>query len=251
MKKISVLTSAILLFSLHIHGMDDIAIVPQQTGTVISYQTQELKRPLFSLYKCGTCNTKASQKCASCQGVYYCSTECQQKDWRRHKKECKKIASAHVGNLTQIENFMQEEAKASEGSEEAAVKATQWLYRLSIRLDQDRSCSTDKSTESASSTVRLRNNHLIQKIIPTKKSPIQDKKDKLEALSWVRDLTNNNKLVSPEGIKRFGLGIFLEHFGGPSESNIIPEALWKEKRLAVLDELEKELNKQEIMESNG
>lgn len=27
--------------------------------------------------------------CAGCQEVFYCSRTCQQKDWRRHKPECK------------------------------------------------------------------------------------------------------------------------------------------------------------------
>ncbi len=31
--------------------------------------------------------------CSACKSVYYCSRECQKSDWKRHKKECKKIES--------------------------------------------------------------------------------------------------------------------------------------------------------------
>jgi hypothetical protein len=33
------------------------------------------------------------QYCSSCRGVKYCNSECQKKDWKRHKKECKTLAA--------------------------------------------------------------------------------------------------------------------------------------------------------------
>jgi hypothetical protein len=32
-------------------------------------------------------------KCGSCKSVYYCSTECQKKNWEKHKLICKKKTS--------------------------------------------------------------------------------------------------------------------------------------------------------------
>jgi hypothetical protein len=29
--------------------------------------------------------------CAGCMGVRYCSRDCQQADWRRHKKMCRRL----------------------------------------------------------------------------------------------------------------------------------------------------------------
>jgi hypothetical protein len=37
---------------------------------------------------CYLCNADARDKCGSCGLVYYCSRECQKKDWATHKKEC-------------------------------------------------------------------------------------------------------------------------------------------------------------------
>lgn len=39
---------------------------------------------------CAVCNVKASQKCAGCNLIFYCSREHQIFDWKNgHKKKCK------------------------------------------------------------------------------------------------------------------------------------------------------------------
>ena len=45
---------------------------------------------------CRACEKKEDEgvklsKCSSCKNVYYCSTECQKKHWKHHKRVCKKI----------------------------------------------------------------------------------------------------------------------------------------------------------------
>ncbi|XP_030372455.1 zinc finger MYND domain-containing protein 10 homolog [Scaptodrosophila lebanonensis] len=39
-------------------------------------------------HKCATCKDKAAKKCATCKQVYYCSRNCQLKDWPQHKEAC-------------------------------------------------------------------------------------------------------------------------------------------------------------------
>ena len=42
-------------------------------------------------HRCPVCNRPASSRCAKCQAVWYCSSECQRKDWfLGHKSVCKK-----------------------------------------------------------------------------------------------------------------------------------------------------------------
>lgn len=37
---------------------------------------------------CAVCNVKSSLRCARCNKVYYCNTEHQRQDWRKHRSEC-------------------------------------------------------------------------------------------------------------------------------------------------------------------
>lgn len=39
---------------------------------------------------CGQCGIDAIQKCSDCEQVYYCTRECQVKNWPRHKTICRK-----------------------------------------------------------------------------------------------------------------------------------------------------------------
>ena len=40
-------------------------------------------------YKCIICGNPTTKRCSICHGVYYCSLECQRRDWEKfHNKEC-------------------------------------------------------------------------------------------------------------------------------------------------------------------
>ena len=42
---------------------------------------------------CAKCQAVCKHKCQKCEGIYYCSIECQKADWPRHKKYCGEQAS--------------------------------------------------------------------------------------------------------------------------------------------------------------
>jgi tetratricopeptide (TPR) repeat protein len=49
------------------------------------------RRDIQDKHHCAYCNNMSEQKlkrCARCKDVYYCSTECQKKDWKDHKPKC-------------------------------------------------------------------------------------------------------------------------------------------------------------------
>ncbi|XP_023953368.1 egl nine homolog 1 [Bicyclus anynana] len=40
------------------------------------------------LASCAVCNQQTHRRCARCLNIYYCNTEHQRQDWKRHKSEC-------------------------------------------------------------------------------------------------------------------------------------------------------------------
>jgi len=55
-----------------------------------------------SLY-CNYCKQKAKVKCGNCQSVFYCSLECQKKDWQKHKENCLDI------NMNEVVEFIKDD----------------------------------------------------------------------------------------------------------------------------------------------
>lgn len=52
---------------------------------------------------CATCQKTGSssqplKKCAKCHETTYCSRDCQKADWKRHKKDCARLASANAAD---------------------------------------------------------------------------------------------------------------------------------------------------------
>jgi len=41
---------------------------------------------------CVVCHAEAEQRCSRCHSEWYCSRQCQVKDWKRHKSMCTVIA---------------------------------------------------------------------------------------------------------------------------------------------------------------
>ena len=88
---------------------------------------------------CAKCGTKAAKKCSGCKIARYCSTTCQQSDWKEHKLLCRnvydRVALIVSPGLTTAEvDAMLEKCKADAEAEiEAAVVAN--LQRLGNETD--------------------------------------------------------------------------------------------------------------------
>jgi hypothetical protein len=58
--------------------------IPQRNQPTFSYVSRIQK-------KCWTCLGISAEllRCSACKKTYYCSIECQRKDWKKHKPRCK------------------------------------------------------------------------------------------------------------------------------------------------------------------
>ena len=46
--------------------------------------------------KCADCGDPAKLRCSKCKSSWYCTRECQLKNWKEHKKMCKMLAEMHA-----------------------------------------------------------------------------------------------------------------------------------------------------------
>eukprot|EP01006_Ploeotia_vitrea_P064014 TRINITY_DN86736_c0_g1_i1.p1 TRINITY_DN86736_c0_g1~~TRINITY_DN86736_c0_g1_i1.p1 ORF type:complete len:467 (+),score=64.41 TRINITY_DN86736_c0_g1_i1:3-1403(+) len=69
-------------------------IVPPKPPKSKIKQANELQQELKAQRSCETCGaTKKLSSCGGCKAVSYCSSECQRKNWKQHKKLCKQSAA--------------------------------------------------------------------------------------------------------------------------------------------------------------
>ena len=68
-------------------------------------KTHEKEKPLVEkektcvtpeVVKCQDCGKDGAKKCGACGEVYYCSRECQKRDWKKHRDACQRIQAAQV-----------------------------------------------------------------------------------------------------------------------------------------------------------
>lgn len=69
--------------------------------------------------KCASCGEPATQRCSKCKSVWYCSRECQLKDWKAHKEMCKMLTE-----VRKDEDKREDEIKAMNKEKAATAQKT-------------------------------------------------------------------------------------------------------------------------------
>lgn len=89
--------------------------VPPPTHSVASHSSPRL-HPLTATV-CAHCNAEAKTYCRACSQQSYCSKECQEKDWKKHKKLCKKLQAMHRAQPTPQQSQQSEDGVAAGSGE--------------------------------------------------------------------------------------------------------------------------------------
>lgn len=72
---------------------------------------------------CAVCNEETQRRCGRCLHVYYCNTEHQRQDWRRHRNECvPKLVTDNSGERSTLGK--EDTKKEKESSNEAMQKSS-------------------------------------------------------------------------------------------------------------------------------
>ncbi|KZV69536.1 hypothetical protein PENSPDRAFT_479157 [Peniophora sp. CONT] len=75
------------------HASQDVAKTLDEEGDAAAHRLKNVKMP--KSYNCEKCSAFCKpRKCAKCQKVVYCSSECQKADWPAHKLVCKDLANS-------------------------------------------------------------------------------------------------------------------------------------------------------------
>ncbi|CRG93651.1 MYND finger protein, putative [Plasmodium gallinaceum] len=73
------------LLILKIHNIN-ILILEYQNASI--KRNEKKKTTTEEYYICNNCKENAELQCSQCKRIYYCSKECQMKDWFNHREEC-------------------------------------------------------------------------------------------------------------------------------------------------------------------
>lgn len=249
MQKIAI---SLLIAVVHIHAMEHNPNVRvEQHGNISSYQLDSVPVPQIRPGECEQCGKNASSRCSACRLAYYCSSVCQKLDWISvHKSVCEEMKQADHGDIAHMRNVFS--AYLQKGLEtldkKYAKRALAWHLRTIIRMRQDIACSTDLSTSGGMGKVTFEHGMQIQELIKKNvctKQELQDMNTDLtkNAIAWVDKRTQDGTLVPPYGIRRYGMGAFMNAQMN-AEKEFLPQDQWQQKRAEVLSRYKQELQQQ-------
>lgn len=237
------------LVAFQIYAAETPTIVRETEANLTRVRLAPRELPEIKIQECMGCGKDASQKCSTCKLTFYCSQDCQKGHTGNHKTGCKQLARAHQGDIeTMRRAFGAYIAKAMKSSDKQFVDpALAWHLRTIVRLRQDMACSKDRSTQASIGHVQMEHGQLLLALAGQKvctQEELESREALKGAVAWVRQITEEDQLVDPFGIRRYGMKVFINPELNKDEE-FVPEDEWREKRLGVLETYEQALQEQE------
>lgn len=101
---------------------------------------------------CAVCNTQTNRRCARCLHVYYCSTEHQRQDWKRHKTECAPKKPKQVSKKGTI--CANSCSKSDNPEEKKALNIEQGSATRHVTIEEGSASETRRSKKSSKKSAK-------------------------------------------------------------------------------------------------
>jgi|SRR5579872_1818827 len=244
--KIKLCVFACLALSYLSHAMQDnpnVVLTTTRGGLGRHYTIKPAQIPQIIIEQCAQCSNKAAQRCSGCQVVYYCSPSCQTAHWEAHKKSCQKFQS-NIEYLRKAFSTFVDKALET-GQQKYIEQAMIFHLQTLMRATQDKACAHDEtiSIDSIAYKDLQQFDTLVERSITNRETLTALRNQTMPtAFAKVRQLTTENKLVAPYGVRRYGMQAFLAAKRAPDE--FIPEEEWQEKRLQALVPIEQKFKEE-------
>lgn len=180
---------------------------------------------------CAVCNQQTHRRCGRCLNIYYCNTEHQRQDWRRHKTECApKLQSSQKDEG--IHTFSHKESNIEDRKELKSSTSDDSKYTKEI-LKEDSEVrrlkkSKKKTVKKESSDILNKNKSLIVENSTVDKTNVKDKsvissvvysnKDIVKISAITHEGSSEQEILSENAQQLSGVD-----FSGESTSNVLKE----------------------------
>lgn len=74
---------------------------------IMSLYSSDVFEEFMEEPKCEECGDPATQRCSKCKVAWYCSRDCQLRQWKKHKAICKMFAESKAREEEAKENLKQ------------------------------------------------------------------------------------------------------------------------------------------------
>lgn len=182
---------------------------------------------------CAVCNQQTHRRCGRCLNIYYCNTEHQRQDWRRHKTECapklqssQKDEGIHTFSHKDRESHIEDrkELKSSTSDDSKYIKEILKEDSEVRRLKK----SKKKTVKKESSDIKNKNKSLIVENSTVDKTNVKDKsvissvvysnKDIVKISAITHEGSSEQEILSENAQQLSGVD-----FSGASTSNVMKE----------------------------